>query len=302
MSTQLTLHRGAQTVDRSTLFAVPAPEPTETWFPVAHGTVLETAERLLQGAGFEIERSRYGLTADGHRFFGVLDLRVRIGDGQGIGDVTLAVGLRNSTDKSFPIGLAAGTRVFVCDNLAFSAELVVTRRHTKNGMERWTEGIGGAVGKLDEFRGAESRRIEVLSGYQLGLTEADSLLLRAYETGILSYRQLPEAIRQWRNPTFDWGREGTAWHLYNAMTTALSGFADSNPQRHAGLTMKLMQHFSGIVGSDGAALALPGTVDRLTDTGEHDPVHLRASDGEIVVPDTERPDGLAEPNRWDFID
>jgi len=46
------------------------------------------------------------------------------------GDYTDAVGLRNSHDKSFPIGIAFGSRVFVCDNLAFIGDQVIRRKHT----------------------------------------------------------------------------------------------------------------------------------------------------------------------------
>jgi hypothetical protein len=42
------------------------------------------------------------------------------------------VGLRNSHDKSFPVGIAFGSRVFVCDNAAFIADHVIKRRHTAN--------------------------------------------------------------------------------------------------------------------------------------------------------------------------
>ena len=46
------------------------------------------------------------------------------------GDYSDTVGLRNSADKSFPIGVAIGSRVTVCDNLAYYGEHIVTRKHT----------------------------------------------------------------------------------------------------------------------------------------------------------------------------
>src|SRR5881397_1045647 len=41
-------------------------------------------------------------------------------------------GLRNSHDKRFPIGISVGSRVFVCDNLAFIGDHVIKRKHTAN--------------------------------------------------------------------------------------------------------------------------------------------------------------------------
>lgn len=42
------------------------------------------------------------------------------------------VGLRNSHDKRFLVGISFGSRVFVCDNLAFTGDHVVKRKHTAN--------------------------------------------------------------------------------------------------------------------------------------------------------------------------
>jgi hypothetical protein len=41
-------------------------------------------------------------------------------------------GIRNSHDKSFPVGVGFGSRVFVCDNMALMADHVIKRRHTAN--------------------------------------------------------------------------------------------------------------------------------------------------------------------------
>jgi hypothetical protein len=51
-------------------------------------------------------------------------LRTPLSDG-----VNLAVGLRSSIDKSIALQWCCGSRVFVCDNLAFSAETQITRKH-----------------------------------------------------------------------------------------------------------------------------------------------------------------------------
>ena len=44
------------------------------------------------------------------QFFGTIDLESPIVEG-----VSLAVGVRNSIDKSLPIAFAAGERIFICD-------------------------------------------------------------------------------------------------------------------------------------------------------------------------------------------
>ena len=145
-------HRGANDVTREELVAYQTPEPTETWFPIAHSQVLDAVSDTLGGAGFQIQRTRLSVAQDGHRFFGVLDLATSVTDG-----ITLSVGVRNSTDKSFPIGFCCGTRVFVCDNLSFTAEVIVSKKHTRFGQERYLEGIARAVSGLHQYREASAQ-------------------------------------------------------------------------------------------------------------------------------------------------
>src|ERR1700730_8762988 len=128
----LCLHAGARTVTREELSEYKAPPPEGRWYPVSHARVLETVKGTLHEAGYEVKKEILSLSQNGHRFFGTLDLGTSIASG-----VCLAVGVRNSTNKSFPLGFCAGERVFVCDNLAFSSELLVRRKHTRFGRDRF---------------------------------------------------------------------------------------------------------------------------------------------------------------------
>lgn len=234
MSSQLILHRGAQAVDREHLLSIKAPAPSGRWFPIAHGTVLRGVENVMEACGFEIENARYGCTPDGHRFFGTMTLKVPVVNG-----VQLAVGLRNSTNQTFPLGFCAGHRVFVCDNLSFAAELMVKRKHTRFGGDRFHDDIRAAVSKLEAFRQAEKLRIERMKSFEVSDTEAESWMLRAYEHKIVSHRQLPKIIQHWREPSFEDFEERTLWALFNAFTTVMNDRAKTNPQQHARDTMKL---------------------------------------------------------------
>lgn len=230
----LMLHRGARIVTREELDAVPAPEATETWFPVRHGQVLDSVLATLDGAGFSVARSQFALTRSNARFFGTLDLGTSVSDG-----VTLSVGVRNSVDKSFPLGFCAGSRVFVCDNLAFRSELLVRRKHTMHGNVRFQEAIALAVQSLGQFRDVEAYRVETMRAYQLGDMEAESLMLRAFEMGIVSNRVLPLVIAGWRRPTHAEFEGRSLWSLMNAFTGAIQGRAKTDPQRFALQTMQL---------------------------------------------------------------
>src|SRR5688572_31881391 len=70
----LITHCGGREVSREELDSFEAPPPTDTWFPLAHCEVLDTACETLRGAGFEIRSSRLSVSHGQNRFFGVLDL------------------------------------------------------------------------------------------------------------------------------------------------------------------------------------------------------------------------------------
>src|SRR5262249_51585397 len=88
----------------------------------------ELAKRVFitHSNGLHVVQEGHGLWRDGQRYFGLMEVR----NGSNADDFGLVVGLRNSHDKSFPAALALGSRVFVCDNLAFSGEVKLSRKHT----------------------------------------------------------------------------------------------------------------------------------------------------------------------------
>src|SRR5436309_1851129 len=139
----LVLHCGGQEVTVEDLRAVRVPERTRTWAPVSHLRVLETALGSLKDCSYQVQRTRLALAKDGARFFATLDLTDPLVTG-----VTLAVGLRNSLDKTFPMGFCAGSRVFCCDNLCFRADLLIRRKHSPNGAARFADDIARAVMNL----------------------------------------------------------------------------------------------------------------------------------------------------------
>jgi hypothetical protein len=238
-NTTLTLHSGGKQVLFDDLAAIKVPEPTDTWFPVGHAEVIETVKHRLGMSGFRVNTERYALAKDGARMFATLDLDSTLAEG-----VCLAVGVRNSFDKSFPLGFAAGSRVFVCDNLAFSSELMIAHKHTKHGHERFGDGISFAVTGLSVFKDQESARIELMKRLPLDERHADSIILRAFEAGVVSSRMLPDVISEWRNPSYPDFVERNAWSLYNAFTTAMGQRAKTNPVSHAQMTIALGGLFS----------------------------------------------------------
>lgn len=232
MQSSLVLHCGAREVSIHDLPAV-APPPTRTWHPVPHRRFLDTCLGTLDAAGYQIAKMSLGLTPDGHRLFGVLDLTTTLTEG-----VALAVGIRNSTNKTFPLGLTAGSRVFVCDNLAFRSEILVARKHSRFGEMRFNNAIASAVTSLRSFQDVEADRIRRMQETPVGDEGASLLFITAMERGIISYTALPKLWREWKEPSHDFGPP-TLWRLFNAFTTVLGPRAKTRPNEYAGQTIRL---------------------------------------------------------------
>lgn len=229
-------HRGAQIVDPEALALIKPPPPTRTWFPIAHSQVLDSVRNALDGAGYQINRQQLSVTPNGHRFFATLDLTTRINDA-----ISLAVGVRNSTDQTFPIGFACGNRVFCCDNLSFHAELVISKRHTRFGNERYLAALANAVASLPSYTATAAAQITALQNWQLTPQEAESIILRSYEQGLIGARLLPDLIQEWRKPTHDEFKAQTGWSLWNCFTAVLRNMQESQPSQAALTTIRLQK-------------------------------------------------------------
>src|SRR5947209_7402787 len=122
----LMLHVNAKPVEYDALRELETPPATPTHVPIPHFRLVDLVKTTVGMYGHEVVNEAHGVTPDGARYFGLLLLRSPY---TGYEDT---VGFRNSHDKSFPVGIGFGSRVFVCDNLAFIADTTIKRRHTAN--------------------------------------------------------------------------------------------------------------------------------------------------------------------------
>ena len=231
---ELMLHAGGKLATLDELRACKTPLPEGRWHPVSHVTVLNTVTETLRGAGYVIKSEKYALARSDARFFGVLNLETPLAQGVG-----LSVGVRNSVDRSFPLGFAAGSHCFVCDNLAFRAELLVRKKHTVNGMKAFGTAIAGAVASLTSFKEAEELRIKRMAEMELTPADASHVILQAYRRGIISSLQLPLVCKAWEEPPHADFAPRTAWSLFNAFTEVLKPRAISAPQQFVSSTIRL---------------------------------------------------------------
>jgi hypothetical protein len=214
----LLMHCGASAVDRQQVIDAPTPTPTDTWTPIPHSSLIELVENRLPDYGLTIQEQAHGLHADGSRYFGMFQVGTDGATADG-SDFAMVIGLRNSHDKSFPAGLALGSGVFVCDNLCFSAEVVVGRRHTAHIMRDLPLLVSNAVGRLCDARTSQEDRLEAYKETEITDSQADHLVCEAFRKGAIGKTRIADVLEQWRTPAHPEFAEGkTAWRLFNGFT------------------------------------------------------------------------------------
>jgi hypothetical protein len=235
----LTLHCGTNLATSDAVHAVPTPEATASWQPIPHGDLYTRVRTTLEGSGLHVVQEAHGLWREGLRYFGLMEVR----NGHNADDFGLVVGLRNSHDKSFPAALALGSRVFVCDNLAFSGEIKLSRKHTTYIWRDLPGLVERAVGRLADLRNLQSRRIDAYKSALLtDERTVHDLVVRSVYARALPASQVVDVVNEWREPRHDDFRPRTAWSLFNAFTEVLKGSLTLLPSRTLALHGLLDSH------------------------------------------------------------
>lgn len=246
----LLLHCGANRVTEAEIRAVETPEPTETWHPIPHDFLIDTVQEHLWAGGLEVQDAEYGLFhnsksgAFGDRMFAVMTL---VGANAVMADWQLTVGLRNSHDKSFSAGFAVGSRVFVCDNLAFSGEVSIARKHTRYIMDDLDRLVAEAMGRMGDMRVHQQQRIGAYRESRLSDMQVHDLLIRSVDAGVMANSYIAKVLEEWREPRHEEFEPRTAWSLFNCYTEV---FKATNPLDLSARTTRLHGLLDVAVGVD----------------------------------------------------
>jgi hypothetical protein len=226
----LNLHSGGELVAYEALREMETPPATPTHVPIPHFRLIDLVRTTLGMYGHQIVEEHHALDHEGQRYFGLMSLK---SEWTGYTDT---LGLRNSHDKAFPVGIGFGSRVFVCSNLAFIADTTIKRRHTAN-LKRDLPGIiGEMIEPLALHREAQARTFERYKHTMLTDERADHAVLNMYREGIINVQRIADVAREWDTPSFPEFDERNAWRLFNAATYALTGRVverpDATPKLH----------------------------------------------------------------------
>jgi hypothetical protein len=248
----LILHCGAGAVSRDVLRSVETPRATQTWRPIPHDLVLQITTDALRHHGLDVVGEAHGITHDGLRYFGLLEVAPDSGDHL----AHRVVGIRNSHDKRFSAGLVAGSQVLVCDNLSFSGEIALARKHTNRILVDLAENVANAVKRLGAFWKGHAHRTRNYQERGLSDQEAHHLMVCAVDAGVCAFSTLPRVVQHWREPEHDEFSSRNLWSLQNAFTEAFKGELHRLPDR----CMRMHRLFDSYIGQDDALQLVDGEV------------------------------------------
>jgi len=247
----LVLHCGARAATRDQINAVQTPIATATWNPVPYGRLVGEVERSLAQSNMRIVNESYGLTEGNKRMFGLL----QVANCQNATDYAYVIGLRGSIDKSLSEGVAVGSSVFICDNLAFSSEITFHRKNTVNVLTDLPKLVDTAIGQLATRWNDQDVRIAKYKETRINEEQALVLAWRAYKSGVFPWAKGADILEETMKPRHqEFLNDGqqTVWTYFNAVTEFLKPRKESKasglwtlPSR-TGRLHKICDDFSGL--------------------------------------------------------
>lgn len=207
-------------VDFEALMGVETPEATESFQPVGHHTLVELTREAIKKAGLTIVMEEHSLARGGQRYFGGFAVT---GAGMDGTDRQVVVGLRNAHDKSFAAAICIGNRMLVCENLCFSSDVKLARRHTVNILADLPRVIADAVARCVSHWNDMEKRIERYKATPITDAQAADLIVQLVDSKALPARDIYAAVTEFRKPRHEEFAGSTLWSLYNSITENLKG-------------------------------------------------------------------------------
>jgi len=212
------LHSGAVQINESDLFGIHNPETTDTFKPIDHNRMLLDVKREVIRAGLSITGSSHAIDKGGNRYFGLLEIATSQQDYQ------RTIAIRNSHDKSFAAGIAAGSRVFVCDNLAFSGDVTFQRKHTPNIEEDLQFIIVRAVRKLAGYWYDMEHQYNRYKDRIITDHEVISIVSILLQKEIVGKKEAISVMQEYHTPSHpEFAESRNLWRLFNAVTEVKKG-------------------------------------------------------------------------------
>lgn len=133
--------------------------------------------------------------------------------------------------------------LFVRDNLSFSGEVKLARKHNRFIDRDLPSLVAQGIGQLMEKWHDQTVRIAAYREKRIGNNVAHDLIIRATDVGVCSNRMIPAVLDEWRTPRHEDFRRRNVWSLFNAFTETLKdGSLSELPKRTEALHGLLDSH------------------------------------------------------------
>jgi len=209
-----------------------------------HGDLVRLVEEEMSARfGLSEPERKFGLNREGKQMFGALTYNLLQEQGNGVSldafvdetnglhgrhlkDYGFSIVMRNAYDKSMSVGLAGGTKTFICDNMAITGDsFTIMRKHTKNV---WDDVVPLVMQKV---RSVAANYVETVL-FQERMKQVGVATDRGYEIiglargrGVLTSNQMGVAMDEWQDSSKEEHNfheyHENAYGLYNAFTHGL---------------------------------------------------------------------------------
>jgi len=229
-------------VSREELANVRTPDATESFTPISHSFLVDETFAALDRAGYTVTEEKHALGRFGQRYFGGFQIA---GKDINSNERKLVLGLRNAHDKTFAASMCIGNRMMVCENLCFSADVKLARRHTLNILRDIPRVLAEGIGRLMSHWTDMETRINRYQNTEIGFKEACELAVQLAESKALPAREVFPVTQEFKTPRHAEFATPTLWNLYNSVTENLKG---SDLTKLPARTMIMQQMFDARAG------------------------------------------------------
>lgn len=227
----------SQHVSLADLRGLPAPEPLSPYHkPIHHADLVDGILAEVERRDLVATRTQFALGAKGAALFGVIDLApvsqalVPVSQDvpapviQAPGQNGLSLGFRAANDYSLALRAVAGSRVFVCDNLALSGDMVAWARKHTSGLDL-ADTIARGFDLFLNQAAALANAVAALADAALDDAQAKVIVYEVFAAKILPVKLFDDVVGNYFDEDTLADRPDcqprNRWGLHNAMTRAI---------------------------------------------------------------------------------
>jgi hypothetical protein len=200
------------------LIAVPLPQQTSSYKPIANEQLIDLTLNSLQGAGFQLENEMYSMSSDGQMANGKFTIR-NVADTE----MQLQIGWQNSYNKQLSLKFAIGAYVFICSNGCVHGDMgSFKKKHVGEIQEFTPTAITDYIKRAGEtFQKIQTER-EMMKQIELTKrTKAELIGRMLLEEELITTLQVNEITKELTSPTYDYNAPDSMWELYQFTTQTM---------------------------------------------------------------------------------